>query len=107
MANRDLVTRPSNTRWLAVAFAVPALALGFVPIANWIPGGHAAPWYSAIAAEWMSGSAIVIGIGLVLAILSRRVDGLWRDGPRRASKPRPRRRGFSGLSGGDGGERRG
>lgn len=29
---------------------------------------------------WLSGSAIVIGVGIVLAILARRIDILWHDG---------------------------
>ena len=81
MAHHDPSTRAvSGSRWLAVAFALPALALAFLPIANWLPGGHGAPWFAAVASEWTSGSAIVIGVGLVLAILSRRMEGLWRDG---------------------------
>jgi hypothetical protein len=81
VANNDLATpRHSGSRWPAVAFAVLGIVLGFLPIANWLPGGHGAPWYSAIVAEWVSGSAIVLGVAIVLAILSRRVGGLWRDG---------------------------
>ena len=68
------------TRWLAIAFAALGTVCGFLPLANWLPGGHAAPWYSAFLAEWLSGSAIVVGVGVVLAILSRRTSGLWRDG---------------------------
>jgi hypothetical protein len=70
----------SPTRWLAVAFAVFGTVCGFLPIANWLPGGHSAPWYSAFLAEWVSGSAIVVGSAVVLAIVSRRTGGLWRDG---------------------------
>jgi hypothetical protein len=55
-------------------------AFGFLPIANWIHGGHDAPWYAEVASGWLSGSAIVIGVGVVLAILSRRSTFLWRDG---------------------------
>lgn len=70
----------SASRWFAVAFAVLATLCGFLPIANWIPGGNAAPWYSAFVSEWVSGTAIVVGIAVVLAIVSRRTDGVWRDG---------------------------
>ena len=81
MANHDSATRPSSgSRWFALAFALPAIALAFLPIANWLPGGHAAPWYSAIVSEWVSGSAIVLGVAVVLAILSRRMDGIWPRG---------------------------
>jgi hypothetical protein len=50
-----------------------------MPIANWIPGGHAAPWYQSVVAEWLNGTTIAIGVGIVLAILSRRFGLLWRD----------------------------
>jgi hypothetical protein len=81
VANEFLAAlRQSGPRWFAVAFALAAVALGFLPIANWLPGGHAAPWYDAFVSEWVSGSAIVLGIAIVLAILSVRMDGLWREG---------------------------
>ena len=54
--------------------------LGFLPIANWLPGGHSAPWYQLVTSEWISGSAIVIGTALVGAIFSRSVPALWRAG---------------------------
>ena len=50
----------------------------FLPLANWLEGGHSAPWYSIARAEWLSGTAIVAGVALVLAMLSRRVSALWR-----------------------------
>jgi hypothetical protein len=56
-----------------------ATALGFLPLANWLPGGHSAPWYSLVVSEWASGSAIVVGAAVVLAILSRRIEALWRE----------------------------
>jgi hypothetical protein len=59
--------------------AIIVAAFGFLPIINWIPGGRQAPWYAALVSGWISGSAIVLGTGLVLAILSRRVEVLWRD----------------------------
>jgi hypothetical protein len=62
-----------------VVAAVVAL-FGFLPIANWIAGGHDAPQYPNLLAEWSSGSMIVVGVALVLAILSRKMPGLWRDG---------------------------
>ena len=70
----------SILRPYALAFAVLSAALGFLPIANWLPAGHAAPWYDIVGAEWLSGSAIVLGIAVVLAIASRRVTGIWRPG---------------------------
>jgi len=62
----------------ALAVAAVAAALAFLPIANWLEGGHSAPWYSIIGAEWLSGTAIVSGMALVLAIISRRVKVVWR-----------------------------
>jgi hypothetical protein len=56
-----------------------ATAFGFLPIVNWIPGGQAAPWYPIVVSEWVSGSAIVVGTAVVLAILSGRVGWLWRE----------------------------
>jgi hypothetical protein len=69
----------------ASSLAAPAVALfvailGFLPIANWIRGGHEAPWYALVTSGWLSGSAIAIGVGVVLAILARRIDVLWHDG---------------------------
>lgn len=64
-------------RWFAASFL---LVFGFLPIANWIPGGHEAPWYAERVGEWVMDGAIVLGVGTVLAILSRRVTWLWRPG---------------------------
>lgn len=64
---------------------VPRLAaaivgvLGLLPVANWMRGGHEAAWYGIVASEWLSGSVIAVGVGVVLAILSNRLP-LWRDG---------------------------
>lgn len=66
-------------QWTRTIIACCLCALGVLPIANWISGGHEAPWYAQVASEWISGSAIAIGVGLVAAILSRRLP-IWRDG---------------------------
>jgi hypothetical protein len=55
-------------------------AFGFLPIANWIRGGHDAPWFGQVASGWLTGTAIVVGAGIVLAILSRSSRLLWREG---------------------------
>ena len=68
------------SRWFARGFAVLATVLGFLPLVNWLPGGHTAQWYAAFVSEWISGSAIVVGVAVVLTILSRRTDGIWREG---------------------------
>ena len=71
-----MLTRRSPT--IALVTVLVAV-FGFLPIVNWIPGGHQAPWYATMVSGWINGSAIVLGSGLVLAIFSRRVDILWRD----------------------------
>lgn len=67
-------------RAFALTLAALVAGLGFLPIANWIPGGHAAPWYGAVAADLLTGLGIAAGGGVVLGILSRRIPALWRDG---------------------------
>ena len=74
-ANLPLLRRTS-----APAVALLVALLAFLPIANWIPGGHDAPWYPFIASGFLSGTTIALGVGIVLAILSRKVAGLWRSG---------------------------
>jgi hypothetical protein len=62
---------------------VTAIGLGLVallPLANWIPGGHSAPFYGPLLDEWWSGSLIILGLGVVLALASRRAPALWREG---------------------------
>jgi hypothetical protein len=74
---------PSHSRSfdpLALAIAVAIAVLGFLPVANWLTGGHHAPWYAPVASTWVTGSALAIGIGLVLAIASRRIPVLWHEG---------------------------
>jgi hypothetical protein len=72
--------RPRAEWSLAAVFIAAFVAtFGVLPIANWIPGGHDAPWYASVASGWVSGTAIALGIGLVFAILSRRTNLLWRD----------------------------
>lgn len=70
----------SADRAFAVLLSAFIVVFGFFPWANWIPGGHEADWYALITGEWASGSMIVVGVAVVLAILSRRVPALWRPG---------------------------
>lgn len=77
MASPTLTTR-LDSRWLAVAFAAIVTVLGFFPVANWVQTQPAAPWFPLVLSGWISGSAIVVGTGVVLAILSRRIEGFWR-----------------------------
>ena len=78
VASPPLTTR-LDSQWLAIAFAAFGTAFGFFPVANWVQTQHAAPWFPLVLSGWVSGSAIVVGIAVVLAILSRRVDGIWRE----------------------------
>ncbi len=57
---------------LSRALAIGLAVFGFLPVANWIATGHAAPWYSQVAQSWVSGTAIVFGAIVILVILSRR-----------------------------------
>jgi len=68
------VDRATLLGWAALLWV-----FGLFPWVNWIPGGHTADWYGPVSGEWLSGSAIAIGGGLVLAIVTRRL-GLWRHG---------------------------
>ena len=63
-----------STRAIAIVVAL----LAFPPIANWIPGGHEADWYTFIANGFASGTTIALGVGVVLGILSGKIAGLWR-----------------------------
>ena len=79
----DAEAEPVRVRRLnpvTAAIALVVALLGFLPIANWLPGGHAASWYRISLDVWASGTTIVLGIGVVVAILSRRVTPLWRPG---------------------------
>jgi hypothetical protein len=70
----------SSGRLLGSTAAAFLLLFGFLPIANWIPGGHEAPWYGERVREWLMDGGIVLGVGILLAILSRRLTWLWRPG---------------------------
>jgi 4-amino-4-deoxy-L-arabinose transferase-like glycosyltransferase len=60
-----------------VCAAVVIAALGFLPIAQWIPGGYQTPFFGGLTIEWLSGTTIVVGAAVVLAILSRHTRELW------------------------------
>ena len=55
-------------RGLCLAF----ICFGFLPITNWIAGGHTAPWYRVVLETWLTGTAIVAGGTIVLVVLTRR-----------------------------------
>lgn len=60
--------------------AVFLVIFGLLPVANWIPGGDRAPWYRMVLGGWWSGTLIVAGVAIVLALASRSVPALWREG---------------------------
>ncbi len=60
--------------------ALVLLLFGFLPVANWIPGGRDWPRYGGDLESWVSGSAIALGTGVLYFMLSRRSSRLWRDG---------------------------
>lgn len=57
---------------LAKGIAILLFLFGFFPIANWIGGGHEAPWYGDVLQSWLAGTAIVAGVAVVLIVLTRR-----------------------------------
>jgi hypothetical protein len=58
------------------------LVAGFLPIANWIPGGHQAEWYGTSLSEWISGTSIGVGVAAILVVVLRRLD-IWPSAPLR------------------------
>jgi 4-amino-4-deoxy-L-arabinose transferase-like glycosyltransferase len=86
---------PGSGKILSRTVAIGLAVFGFLPIANWIAGGHAAPWYRHVAQSWISGTAIVLGAVVILVILSRRrAVGFAANTADRAGKwfaERPRR----------------
>jgi hypothetical protein len=77
---------------LGWAWVVALILLGFLPIVNWIGGGHEAPWFETTLSEWISGSAISLGAGVVLFVVLRRwdiwpVERLHRLGDRAVDRP--------------------
>ena len=65
---------------MAQVAALILLVFGLLPIANWIPGGHDAPWYGQRLSEWMTGAVIVIGTGILVLVALRSRPDLWRRG---------------------------
>lgn len=65
---------------MARVAALLLLVLGLLPIANWIGGGHAAPWYGDRVDGWLSGGGIILGVTVIAGIVFRRYPGVWRAG---------------------------
>lgn len=55
-------------RVLTLTAAAGLGILGFLPIANWIPGGPAVPGYSELLVGWWSGALVVAGITAVVVL---------------------------------------
>jgi hypothetical protein len=72
------VARPRGLL-LARLWAVALLVLGILPITNWIPGGHDAPWYRVSLNEWLYGTLVAVGVTAIIAILSRRLPSGLSD----------------------------
>jgi hypothetical protein len=60
-----------------VAAAV-LLIFGFLPVANWVPGGRQWPRYRDDVEGWLAGTAIALGAGVLYQMLSRHSERLWR-----------------------------
>ena len=58
-------------RLILRATALALLMLGFLPIANLLPGGEADPAYLPRLLEWVNGTFICLGIGVVAVVLLR------------------------------------
>ena len=67
-------------RALRVGAALLLTAGAFLPIANWIPGGHSFGGYRLVVDGWWSGTLLAAGAGIILALASRGRGALWRSG---------------------------
>ncbi|MES2124151.1 MAG: hypothetical protein V4503_05630 [Gemmatimonadota bacterium] len=53
---------------------------GLLPIANWIAGGHEAPWYDVRLRLWLIGGVVVSGVAWLVVRAAARWPGLWSTG---------------------------
>jgi hypothetical protein len=63
---------PIPDRVWTVAAGLCIAVFGFLPIANWIPGGRSWPEYGATVQRWLAGSTIAFGVAALYAIAARR-----------------------------------
>lgn len=59
-------------RMVTAAAALLLAVLGFLPIANWISGGPSIPTWGDLVAGWWSGTALALGIAVVIVVLTRK-----------------------------------
>ena len=64
--------------WPARLAAVALIVLGFLPLANWIPGEREIGIWHQATSEWLNAGFIVVGGGYVLAMLLRNQSERWR-----------------------------
>lgn len=70
--------RDGYSAWPAHLAACIIAILGFLPLAGWLPDGRDVPWFAWAVSDWLSGGAIAVGTGAVLAILLKnRGDAFW------------------------------
>lgn len=81
---------------MAQIAALILLVLGLLPFANWIPGGFDAPWYAARLHDWIQGTALAAGVGVLTVIAIRSRPSLWPAGRWRRIGARWRQSGWRG-----------
>jgi len=50
---------------------------GLLPVGSWVLGAHSSPLFDDLWREWVSGTAIVIGVAVILALATRRIAVPW------------------------------
>jgi len=68
VGNLPYVARVTMIRIITIVLAT----LTFLPIAAWLPGGETDPGYLARLADWGSGTALCVGVGVLVWMWTRR-----------------------------------
>jgi hypothetical protein len=76
-ASPDTPVEIPRRSYAAAAAAGVLAVLGLLPVASWISVGRPHPVFDALWPEWVSGSAIAVGCGVIVALLSRRTPSMW------------------------------
>ena len=85
-------SQPDGYRQRIARGALVAILAGLslLPIANWIPGGHAANWYGTVTHLWLLGGLIVSAFAVIIAFAGwRYAEVLDPLRARLAAAPRP------------------